>query len=90
MPDHVSFPEWAEPMAATTLTPERFTGPEWIFERKFDPIRLLAIKRGYSLRLSRNRATQIRPAVAATIAGLSHQDLVLDGEMTWGSAGPGV
>src|SRR5437773_616325 len=36
-----SFPEWVEPMAAT-LTQERFTGPEWIFERKFDGIRLLA------------------------------------------------
>ena len=30
-----SFPDWLEPMAAT-LTQERFTGPEWIFERKFD------------------------------------------------------
>ena len=41
----ISFPEWLEPMAAT-LTQERFTGPEWIFERKFDGIRLLAFKHG--------------------------------------------
>jgi hypothetical protein len=27
-----AFPEWLEPMAAT-LTQERFSGPEWIFER---------------------------------------------------------
>jgi len=27
------FPDWIEPMAAT-LTKERFTGPEWIFERQ--------------------------------------------------------
>ena len=39
------FPEWVEPMAAT-LTQERFTGPEWIFERKLDGIRLLAFKNG--------------------------------------------
>ena len=39
------FPEWLEPMAAT-LTQERFTGPEWIFERKLDGIRLLAFKHG--------------------------------------------
>ena len=39
------FPEWLEPMAAT-LTQERFTGPDWVFERKFDGIRLLAFKRG--------------------------------------------
>ena len=50
-----SFPEWVEPMAAT-LTQERFTGPEWIFERKFDGIRLLAFKQGEDVRLfSRNR-----------------------------------
>lgn len=30
-----AFPEWVEPMAAT-LTQERFTGPEWIFERTLD------------------------------------------------------
>jgi hypothetical protein len=32
-----SFPEWIQPMAAT-LTQERFNGPEWTFERKFDGI----------------------------------------------------
>ena len=49
------FPEWLEPMAAT-LTEERFTGPEWIFERKLDGIRLLAFKHGMDVRLlSRNR-----------------------------------
>ena len=41
------FPEWIVPMAAT-LTQERFTGPDWIFERKFDGIRLLAFKQGGS------------------------------------------
>jgi bifunctional non-homologous end joining protein LigD len=40
-----SFPEWLVPMAAT-LTQERFTGPEWMFERKLDGIRLLAFKQG--------------------------------------------
>ena len=34
-----AFPDWIEPMAAT-LTQARFTGPEWIVERKFDAIRL--------------------------------------------------
>ena len=31
---------------AATLTQERFTGPEWIFERKLDGIRLIAFKQG--------------------------------------------
>ena len=42
-------PEWLEPMAAT-LTQERFNTADWLFERKFDGIRLLAYKRGAYLR----------------------------------------
>ena len=61
-------PEWVVPMAAT-LTQERFTGPEWLFERKFDGIRLLAFKRGSQVQLySRNRLLQDIPPVAAAIA----------------------
>ena len=77
-------PEWLEPMAAT-LTQERFSGPEWIFERKFDGIRLLAFKHGPEVRLlSRNRLPQEIPAVAAAIARLPAADAILDGEATWG------
>ena len=43
-------PEWLEPMAAT-LTQDRFTGADWLFERKFDGIRLLAYKRGGDVQL---------------------------------------
>jgi len=78
-----SFPEWVEPMAAT-LTQERFTGPDWIFERKLDGIRLLAFKNGADVRLlSRNRLPQQLPRIAAAIAGLPPRDLILDGESTW-------
>jgi len=78
------FPEWIEPMAAT-LTQERFAGPEWIFERKFDGIRLIAFKQGRDVRLfSRNRLPQNMPSVAASIASLPARDLILDGEVTWG------
>jgi bifunctional non-homologous end joining protein LigD len=84
-----SFPEWVEPMAAT-LTQERFSGPEWIFERKLDGIRLLAFKEGPAVRLlSRNRLPQDLPAVAAAIAGLPVGDAVFDGELTWRSGGVG-
>ena len=82
-----SFPEWVEPMAAT-LTQERFIGPEWIFERKFDGIRLLAFKQGESVRLlSRNQLPQNCPPVAQAIASLPHVEVILDGEITWGNAG---
>jgi bifunctional non-homologous end joining protein LigD len=81
-----SFPEWVVPMAAT-LTQERFTGPEWIFERKLDGIRLLAFKQGPDVRLfSRNRLPQNLPAVAGAIANLPVQDAILDGEVTWSAA----
>jgi ATP-dependent DNA ligase len=78
-----AFPEWLVPMAAT-LTEERFTGPDWIFERKFDGIRLLAYKDGADVRLySRNRLPQQMPAIADTIAALPPAQLILDGEVTW-------
>jgi ATP-dependent DNA ligase len=43
-------PEWLEPMAVT-LTQDRFTGPDWVFERKYDGIRLLACKNGSDIKL---------------------------------------
>lgn len=78
-----SFPEWLVPMAAT-LTQERFTGPEWVFERKFDGIRLLAYKNGGDVRLfSRNQLPQDLPAIQRAIERLPHEELILDGELTW-------
>jgi ATP-dependent DNA ligase len=85
------FPEWLEPMAAT-LTQDRFTGPEWLFERKLDGIRLLAFKRGRDVRLlSRNRLPQNAsyPAIAEAVGSLPVREAVLDGEATgvWGKPG---
>ncbi len=69
---------------AATLTQERFTGPEWIFERKFDGIRLLAFKNGPDVKLySRNHLPQNIPALARAIAKLPPDELILDGEITW-------
>jgi ATP-dependent DNA ligase len=81
-----SFPEWLEPMAAT-LTEERFSGPEWTFERKLDGIRLLAYKNGSKVALwSRNRLslTANYPQVVRAIAALPIKNAILDGEATWG------
>jgi len=77
------FPEWVEPMAAT-LTQERFAGPEWTFERKFDGIRLLAFKQGATVRLfSRTRNEKVLPEIAAAVAALPVHDVILDGEVEW-------
>lgn len=84
---NTSFPEWLVPMAAT-LTQERFTGPEWIFERKFDGIRLLAYKNGSDVGLfSRNRLPQNLPAVSDALKKLPNKQLILDGEIIWGGGG---
>jgi len=80
------FPDWVEPMAAT-LTQDRFTGPEWVFERKLDGIRMLAFKHGDEIRLlSRNQLalTASHPSVVQAIAKLPAADLILDGEATAG------
>jgi ATP-dependent DNA ligase len=82
-----AFPDWVEPMAAT-LTQERFTGEDWIFERKLDGIRLLAFRNGAQVRLlSRNRLPQNLPGIERAITSLPVPDLILDGELTWGRAG---
>src|SRR5262245_61479661 len=81
------FPEWLEPMAAT-LTQERFSGPDWIFERKYDGIRLLAFKQGSDVHLlSRNRLPLNYPSIRDAVAKLPVQNVVLDGEATWRDAG---
>lgn len=76
-------PDWLEPMAAT-LTQDRFSSGDWLFERKFDGIRLLAYKRGRQVQLfSRNRLLQHMPAIEKAIAAIPVTDAILDGEVTW-------
>jgi len=79
---------------AATLTQDRFTGPEWTFERKLDGIRVVAFKQDDNVRLfSRNKLllTESYPAVAKAIARLPVQNVILDGEATggWGRQGRG-
>jgi ATP-dependent DNA ligase len=73
---------------AATLTQDRFTGPDWIFERKIDGIRLIAFKNGAEVRLlSRNKLPQHLPAIAEAVQRLPVHDVILDGEVTWGGGG---
>ena len=69
---------------AATLTEKRFNEPEWLFERKYDGIRLLAFKEGSDVRLiTRYRKLQNIPELAAAIARLPARNLILDGELSW-------
>ena len=70
---------------AATLTQERFTGPDWIFERKLDGIRLLAYRDAAGVRLySRTRREHSHAPVSEAIAQLPVTDIILDGEATAG------
>ena len=76
-------PDWLEPMAAT-LTQERELGSGWLYERKFDGIRLLAYKRGRTVELfSRNRLKQHLPGIEEAVRKLPVKDAILDGEVAW-------
>ena len=69
---------------AATLTQERYSGSEWVFERKYDGIRMLAFKNGADVKLySRNRLLQHYPAVSEAVAKLPVHDVILDGEAAW-------
>jgi bifunctional non-homologous end joining protein LigD len=66
------------------LTDERFSDPDWIFERKLDGIRCLAVKdeRGVALRSRNDLSLNGRfPEIAAALAEDAAADVVLDGEV---------
>jgi bifunctional non-homologous end joining protein LigD len=76
-------PERVQAMAAT-LTEERFSDPGWIYERKLDGIRCLAIVDGRDVRLRSRNELNLNarfPEVAAALADDPASDLVLDGEI---------
>ena len=74
-------PEWVEPELAT-LTHERFSDADWIFERKLDGERCLAFVDGDGVRLrTRNQkdVTTTFPEVAASLS--QHGGFIVDGEI---------
>jgi bifunctional non-homologous end joining protein LigD len=75
-------PRFVTPMKAV-LTAERPSGPDWVFERKLDGIRCLAVKRRGETRLySRNELSLCEryPSLAAALDADPADDFVLDGE----------
>jgi bifunctional non-homologous end joining protein LigD len=75
-------PAFITPMKAV-LTADRPAGPEWVFERKLDGIRCLAVKDGGGTRLySRNELSlnDRYPALAAALDADPADGFVIDGE----------
>jgi DNA ligase D-like protein (predicted ligase) len=78
-----SHPVWCEPMLAM-LTDERFSDPNWIFERKFDGERLLIFRKGDRVRLmtrNRNCVNDTYPELVEAFADQPSEDVVVDGEV---------
>jgi bifunctional non-homologous end joining protein LigD len=66
------------------LTDERFSDPNWIFERKLDGIRCIAIRSGKDLQLlSRNdlRQNERYPELADALSAERCQEFAVDGEV---------
>src|SRR6476469_7207588 len=79
----MTIPAWVEPMKAV-LTEDRFSDPDWVFERKLDGLRCLAFKDGDGVRLlSRNRLSFNGrfPAIAQALQDDPATDFVVDGEI---------
>jgi bifunctional non-homologous end joining protein LigD len=67
-----------------TLTRERFSDPNWIFERKLDGIRCIAIRSGDAVRLlSRNDLSLNRryPEIAEALSRQTCERFAVDGEI---------
>jgi len=76
-------PTGADAMKAT-LTDRRFSDPDWIFERKLDGIRCIAVRDGAGVRLlSRNDLSLDAryPEVAAALESQPAQRFAIDGEV---------
>jgi bifunctional non-homologous end joining protein LigD len=82
-----ALPAWLEPELAT-LTRDRFSDPEWIFERKLDGERCLAFApgpdHGGEVRLMTRNQHQVNstfPEIAEALAAQQRQAFVVDGEI---------
>jgi bifunctional non-homologous end joining protein LigD len=76
-------PTFEQPMKAT-LTDDRFSDPDWLYERKLDGIRSLAIRGPKQVELfSRNDLSQNAryPELVEALTQEPQQDFVVDGEI---------
>jgi DNA ligase D-like protein (predicted ligase) len=79
----MSLPDHVEPMKAV-LTEERFSDPNWIFERKLDGIRCIAIKADRQVRLLSRNQLSLNGRFPEVVAALERDPatrFVIDGEI---------
>src|SRR5262249_37529130 len=76
-------PDWTPPMLAE-LTYKRFSGEDWIFERKLDGERCLGFRRGPELHLFSRRRQLLNdtyPELVDALLAQACDDFVVDGEV---------
>ena len=81
--EEAGVPDWTAPMLAT-LTDDRFSDPDWLFERKLDGERALAFRKGGAVRLmtrNRKRIDDTYPEIVEALEGALDRDAVVDGEI---------
>ena len=70
--------------ALATLTKERFSRPNWIFERKLDGMRIIASRSGSTVRLRSRSGADANgsfPEIVKALHGIDCPDFVVDGEV---------
>jgi bifunctional non-homologous end joining protein LigD len=76
-------PSWTEPMLAT-LTDDRFSDPNWIFERKLDGERVLVFRKGKRVRLlsrNKNLLNNTYPELVDAYTRQPNGSFIVDGEV---------
>jgi bifunctional non-homologous end joining protein LigD len=73
-----------QPFMLATPGRDAFSGPDWLFEIKYDGIRVLAARRGDTVALYGRKGQAITgryPEIAAALRALPVDDFVIDGEI---------
>jgi bifunctional non-homologous end joining protein LigD len=76
-------PGWVEPELAT-LTHDRFSSPDWLYERKFDGERCLAMRDGGRVSLltrNRQQVNRTYPELAEALLAQDSDGFLVDGEV---------
>ena len=70
--------------ALATLTQDRFSRPNWIFERKLDGMRILGSRSGATVRIRSRRGADVGasfPEIVDALEAIDTPDFVVDGEV---------
>lgn len=81
--DRIAMPDWVAPMLAT-LTDDRFSSPDWVYERKLDGERCLVFRNADGVRLlSRNKKAlnDTYPELVKPLENACDRPYIADGEI---------